>query len=115
MQLGELQRRFTRLVGLLIAHAYDQGYELSVGDAYRDPRLALLNAQQGKGIANSLHSQRLAIDFNLFKDGQYLPKSEDYRFLGDYWKTLDPDARWGGDFKTLPDGNHFSLTYGGIS
>lgn len=114
MTLGEQQRLFAGLVGKLIDFAYASGYELSLGDAYRDPRLAQLNAQEGKGISNSLHTQRLAIDLNLFKDGQYLAKSEDYKPLGDYWKTLHPLARWGGDF-ALKDGNHFSLTYGGIS
>lgn len=113
MTLGQQQRAFTRLVGLLIAYAYANGYELTFGDAYRDPRLAQLNAEQGKGIANSLHSQRLAVDFNLFKNGVWLQKTEDFALLGAYWKTLDPLCCWGGDFKKQ-DGNHFSMTYGGI-
>lgn len=114
MTLGEQQRLFVRLVGDLIAYAYASGYELTFGDAYRDPRLAALNAAQGKGIANSLHSQRLAIDFNLFKDGVWLQKTEDFAALGAHWKTLHPLCCWGGDFKTIPDGNHFSMSYGGI-
>tara|TARA_R110000868_G_scaffold275405_1_gene535139 strand:- start:331 stop:471 length:141 start_codon:yes stop_codon:yes gene_type:complete len=28
--------------------------------------------------ANSLHKQRLAVDFNLFRDGQYLTGTEDH-------------------------------------
>ena len=119
MTLGQHQRLFTQLVGQLIAFAYSNGYELTFGDAYRDPRLAALNAQQGKGIAKSLHSQRLAIDFNLFDAGLYMPKSESYKPLGEYWKTLHPLCCWGGDFKDrngnpVPDGNHFSLTWGGV-
>lgn len=114
MALSDKQQQFTRNIGLLIGWAYANGYTMTFGDAYRDPRLAALNAQQGKGIAKSLHTQRLAVDFNLFKDGAYLPKSEDYAPLGDYWKTLDPLNRWGGDFKPVPDGNHFSMTDGGI-
>lgn len=35
--LGQKQRHFTRLVGLLIEYAYQEGYELTFGDAYRDP------------------------------------------------------------------------------
>lgn len=114
MSIGEQQRLFVRFVAQLVEYAYSQGYELTFGDAYRDPRLAQLNAQQGRGIVNTLHSQRLAIDFNLFKDGQYLPKSEDYFDLGYFWKGLHPLCCWGGDFKPTPDGNHFSMTYGGI-
>lgn len=114
MGLGDKQRMFVMLVGKLIDYAYKAGYELTFGDAYRDPRLARLNAQQGIGIKNSLHGMRLAVDFNLFKDGVYLPKSEDYRLLGEYWESLDPLCCWGGRFKPMADGNHFSLTEGGI-
>jgi hypothetical protein len=114
MTLGERQRIFVRLVGMLIEFAYQSGYELTLGEAYRTPEQAALNAESGKGIANSLHTQRLAIDLNLFKDGKYLTDSESYRPLGEYWKSLHPDCCFGGDFKPRSDGNHFSLTYGGI-
>lgn len=114
MTLGEQQQLFTHNIGKLIIFAYEQGLSLTFGDAYRDPRLAALNAAEKKGIVNSLHTQRLAVDFNLFRKGVYLPKSEDYDQLGTYWKTLDPMNRWGGDFKPVSDGNHFSMTYGGI-
>ena len=113
MTLGEKQRRFTGLVGKLITWAYDNGYELTFGDAYRSPDEAARNAQVGKGIANSLHTKRLAVDLNLFIDGQYKNLSEAYRPLGEYWKSLDPEARWGGDF-TRPDGNHFSMEFEGV-
>lgn len=114
MQLGERQRLFTRLVGKLIEFAYANGYELTFGEAYRTPEQAALNAKSGKGIANSLHGMRLAIDLNLFRDGIYLSASEDHRPLGEFWESLHPDCRWGGRF-TRPDGNHYSLTYGGIA
>jgi hypothetical protein len=39
MNIGEKQRKFTRMLADLIIWAYDNGYELSVGDAYRDPRV----------------------------------------------------------------------------
>lgn len=114
MTLSEKQRIFTMNIGKLIAWAYANGFELTFGDAYRDPRLAALNASEGKGIKNSLHTRRLAVDFNLFKESVYLAKSEAYKPLGDYWKSLEPRNRWGGDFKPVPDGNHFSCEDGGI-
>lgn len=110
MTLGERQRLFSKLVAKLILHAYDLGYELALGEAWRSTATARLMAEQGKGIATSLHCERLAVDLLLFKDGTYLTRSEDYAPLGTYWKTLHPDARWGGDFKSRPDGNHFSIT-----
>lgn len=112
--LSSQQCRFTELIGQLIAWVYANGYALTFGDAYRDPRLAALNAAEGKGIVNSLHTQRLAVDFNLFRNGHYLPQSKDYEPLGIYWKSLHPLCRWGGDFMPIPDGNHFSMEYGGI-
>lgn len=114
MTLSEKQRIFVFNIGKLIGWAYANGFELTFGDAYRDPRLAAMNAAAGKGITNSLHTRRLAVDFNLFKDGAYIAQSETYRPLGDYWKSLDPLNAWGGDFKPVADGNHFSMTEGGI-
>ena len=112
--LGEKQRRFTRLVGKLIEFAYASGYELTFGDAYRSPEQAKANAAAGSGISNSLHTQRLAVDLNLFVFGVYITDGAKYKPLGDYWKGLGPDCCWGGDFTTRPDGNHFSITHGGI-
>ena len=112
MTLGAKQRRFTECVGRLILWAYENGYELTFGDAYRSPEQAAANAKAGTGIANSLHTQRLAVDFNLFVDGAYQTTTEAHRPLGDYWKSLDQDARWGGDF-TKPDGNHYSFAHEG--
>tara|TARA_R110000868_G_scaffold20415_4_gene86417 strand:+ start:4127 stop:4471 length:345 start_codon:yes stop_codon:yes gene_type:complete len=110
--LGEKQRLFTRLIGKLIEYAYNTGYELTFGDAYRSPEQAKLNAAAGKGIVNSLHCERLAIDLNLFRNGKYLTDSADYKLLGEYWESLGPDCAWGGRF-SKPDGNHFSIRHAG--
>jgi hypothetical protein len=110
--LRQKQSRFVRYVGLLIEYAGQQGYELTFGEAYRTPEQAALNAKAGTGIANSLHTQRLAIDLMLFKDGRYLTDSADYVLLGEYWESLAPDCAWGGRFNR-PDGNHFSIRHGG--
>lgn len=115
MTLGQAQRKFTRMVADLIVFAYAQGYELSFGETYRTPEQAAMNARKGTGIAESLHTKRLAVDFNLFRNGQWLSLSEQHRPLGEYWKSLDPANRWGGDFKTRPDGNHYSYSWGGLA
>jgi hypothetical protein len=108
--LREKQSRFTRLVGMLIEYAYAQGYELTLGEAWRSPEQAQRNAQARKGIANSLHVERLAIDLNLFRAGKFLQASEDHKPLGEYWESLALDARWGGRFG---DGNHYSIEHAG--
>jgi hypothetical protein len=112
MTLGQQQRRFLPFVAKLIDFAYAQGFELTAGELYRTPEQAALNAKSGAGIAHSLHTQRLAVDLQLFKGGVYLTDSAAYEPLGVFWEGLDPDACWGGRF-SKPDGNHFSLTFGG--
>ena len=111
--LHNLQVLFARLVPRLIDQAFARGYEVTLGEVARTPEQAELNAELGSGTRNSLHIQRLAIDLNLFKLGALITDSEDYRFLGDFWKTCDPLCRWGGDFTSRPDGNHFSISYQG--
>lgn len=113
LTLREKQSLFVRMVGALIDYAYENGYELTFGEAYRTPEQAALNAKSGKGIFNSLHTQRLAIDLNLFKNGVYLPTSASHKPLGDYWKSLSPMCCWGGDFRPSADGNHYSITHDG--
>jgi len=109
MSLGNEQRRFTRMVADLILFTYEQGYEATLGDAYRDPRVfGPLGIRRGYGRAESNHKRRLAIDLNLFKDGKWLTKTEDHRPIGEYWESLG--GSWGGRFN---DGNHYSLEWRG--
>lgn len=110
MTLGETQRKFTLMVAQLIQWAYQNGYELSIGDAYRDPRVfGAMGERGGYGESRSAHKQRLAVDLNLFKDGRYLTLTADHAPLGAYWQSLG--GTWGGEFN---DGNHYSLVFNGI-
>lgn len=111
MRLGDKQRLFSRLIAELILWAYEQGYEVTVGDAYRDPRVfGELGQSKGYGRAMSNHKRRLAMDLNLFKDGKYLTRTEDHGPLGAKWESMHPLCRWGGRFD---DGNHYSLEHKG--
>lgn len=108
MTLGDKQRKFMRLVAELIRWAYENGYELTLGDAYRDPRVfGATGESKGYGHSKSFHKKRLAIDLNLFIDGVFKTQTSDHQILGEYWKSLDPECSWGGDFSS-PDGNHYS-------
>jgi len=95
MSLRKKQSEFARNVPRLIDKAYELGYEVTFGDAYRDPRAPY-------GSKSSRHRIRLAIDLNLFKDGKYLTKTSDHAELGLYWESLG--GIWGGNFN---DGNHY--------
>lgn len=110
MTLGEKQRLFTLMVAQLIQWAYEHGYEMTVGDAYRDPRLhGAVGEKKGYGHPKSAHKQRLAIDLNLFRNGKYLDKTEDHVPIGEQWEKMG--GSWGGRFN---DGNHYSLEHDGV-
>lgn len=113
VNLKDRQTLFARLLALLITEAFARGYEVTLGECWRSPEEARRLAGTGQGIARSLHSDRLAVDLNLFKNGQYLSLSEQYAELGEWWETQNALCRWGGRFSTRPDGNHFSVTYQG--
>ncbi|MCW2257137.1 hypothetical protein M2263_003228 [Providencia alcalifaciens] len=108
MKLSEKQALFTVMIAQLIYWADEQGYRLTFGEAYRTPEQAEINAKNGKGIKNSLHTQRLAVDFNLFINGEYRPDTPSYKPLGEFWESIG--GTWGGRFN---DGNHFSLEHNG--
>jgi hypothetical protein len=84
------------MLSLLINYATLQGYEITFGDAY---------AKSGH-IDGSFHYKRLAIDLNLFKNGEYLTETQDHKPLGLFWESIG--GTWGGRFEK-PDGNHYSL------
>ena len=94
-RLRERQVQFAASVPLLIQKAFELGYQVTLGDAYRDPRFPY-------GSKSSKHHRRLAIDLNLFKDGVYLTETEDHTSLGEYWESIG--GIWGGRFE---DGNHY--------
>lgn len=100
MTLRKKQSKFAHMVALLILTAEDLGYEVTIGH--------VLRCQDCKvGAKNSFHKKSLAIDLNLFKDGEYLTKTEDHERLGWYWEKLG--GSWGGRWN---DGNHYSLGEG---
>lgn len=111
MTLRKKQSKFARMVADLIIKAYDLGYEVTLGDAYRDPRLhGVVGEKKGYGHPKSCHKIRLAIDLNLFdKDGNFLTTTEDHRQLGEWWESQG--GSWGGRFN---DSNHYSLEENGM-
>lgn len=118
MTLREQRCLFTRLTARLIDRATALGYEVSYEETVRSRLQAQANAAQGTGISTSLHLVGLAVDLNLYIGGEYQTKSEAHQPLGDYWKTLHPLCRWGGDFRDSegrpkPDGNHYSMEWQG--
>jgi hypothetical protein len=111
--LHQRQVLHVRLTSALIAWAQSQGYALTWGETYRLPAQAAANAASGAGILNSLHLQRLAVDFQLFDaQGNYLTDASAYQPLADYWLTLDLLCCAGYYFHSV-DADHFAISYQG--
>ena len=100
MTLRQKQSKFVRMIADLIIWTYNNGYEMTFGDAYVSTRTGHMKA--------SLHYDRLAVDLNLFKDGEWLQSTEEHRSIGEFWESLG--GSWGGRFN---DGNQYSLEHGG--
>lgn len=111
MTLRTKQSEFAALVPKLIDKAIEFGYEVTLGDAYRDPKVhGAMGEKKSYSHPSSCHKIRLAIDLNLFKDGVFLETTENHKPLGEWWEKQHKDARWGGRFK---DGNHYSFEHEG--
>jgi hypothetical protein len=106
------QSAFAKLVPRLIDKAFELGFEVTLGDAFRDPRVhGALGVKLGYGHRSSAHKEKMAIDLNLFKDGKFLDSTEAHKPLGEWWEKQHVLARWGGRFA---DGNHYSFEVNGI-
>ena len=112
MTLSQRQQMFTAMIGQLISYAYQSGYKLTFGDAYRDPRVfGAYGEKKGYSHPKSTHKIRLAVDFNVFRNGKFLEGDEAnkaHNELHDYWDIL------GGAKRIDNDLNHYSLEYKGV-
>jgi hypothetical protein len=88
------------------------GLTVTGGELYRTPEQQAIYVKSGKSkTSNSMHLQRCAIDLNIFvkPNGKFvlLADAATWQTIGQYWKSLSPTNRWGGEFKGFADLNHF--------
>lgn len=114
-ELFKLQTQFSISIAHLILDLKAEGFRVTLGEAFRPWFVAEKYQKLGKGIRDSLHTKRLAIDLCLFNDvGRYLTETDDYVKAGEIWEGMStPEAKhcWGGRFG---DGNHFSIEFKGV-
>lgn len=114
--LGTRQRRFSIEIARLIVWAYDElGVQLTIGDAFRDPRMyGEFGQEKGYSSKYSCHKLKLAMDLNLFTNNgrtwTYRIGTKAHQKIGEKWESMGEDHRWGGRFD---DGNHYSFEYQG--
>jgi len=112
MNLFDEQWEFLKDVARLIFEADDMGYKLTGGELYRPQEMQEIYYKQGKTrTLKSRHSRRLAIDFNIscrIRDKWILTYDYDLICpLSDFWESLSPKNKWGGNWKSLNDVGHF--------
>lgn len=100
----EEQHAFLMDVAKLLVKAQQLGYLVTGGELFRTQEQEALDVSNGlsRGM-HSNHLRRLAIDLNCFVGGKLTTP----RDLGEYWESLHPFNRWGGNFETLKDTDHF--------
>jgi hypothetical protein len=108
LQLGKRQELFATLVPSLLTKAFELGFQVRIGDCFRDPRVHGAYGEDGGTYSsvNSEHKNKCAVDLNLFKDGVYLTTTADHKELGEWWDKQHTHTRWGGHYD---DANHYEV------
>jgi len=115
MRLSEHQQEFALHVAQYILYAQSIGIFVTFGEAYRtkaqqflyfygfdviyDKILKFIKSNKRSYTMDSNHLKRLAVDFNYFIDGKLTYDYDKIKPLGDFWESLSPHNRWGGNFK----------------
>ena len=103
MSLGQEQEAFVKHVLLLINKAYELGFGVRIGEVERTAEQQKIYVQTGRSkTMDSMHLKRCAIDLILVVGGKIATR-EQIKPLGDYWESLDPKNRWGGNWRGLVD------------
>lgn len=109
MSTSDEQWEFLQDMANLILFARYEGFKLTGGELLRTEEQQAIYFKKGLSqVKVSQHQKKLAIDLNLFVDGEIQwTNNEHWERMGQYWKILSPQNRWGGDYKTLKDPYHF--------
>ena len=109
--MNKHQFKFAQDVMALMLFIWESGWRVSFGEAFRPQEMQEIYLEQGKTkTLDSYHSKRLAIDFNFFKPNgnkfSLTYRKSELQMFGDYWESLDPLNKWGGNWKFV-DTPHF--------
>lgn len=108
MSLISEQHEFLQDVADLIKQAAALGFVVTAGELWRSHEQQEIYVKTGRSrTMKSNHIRRLAVDLNFFKDGRLTYDLTVLKPLGDYWESLHPLNRWGGNFKSIVDVPHF--------
>lgn len=112
------QQAFLRDIAQLIIYAELIGIDLTAGEAYRTDEQQEIHRRHGVSrVRRSQHQDRLAMDFNFFYLGKWIPDPRKeppgmqdlIRKLGEFWEGLHKDNRWGGRFGVKKEDYHSKI------
>lgn len=107
MKLGEHQEAFTRDLVKLLTYAHSIGYECRIGEVERTAEQQAIYVRTGRSKTfNSKHLKKCAADLHFSvatHAGVICYPTE----LGEFWESLNPLNRWGGNFDNFKDAPHF--------
>lgn len=110
MTLGEKQELFTYNMAKLIMWANEKGYKARARELQRTMEQQELYIKQGKSqTKKSNHLNSCAVDIYFTKNGKLIESKEELQTIGDYWESLHPDNKWGGNYKSFLDCPHFEM------
>ncbi len=104
MTLGEQQEIFAKDIVALLIKAFTLGYNVRLGEAQRPVEMQEIYVRDGRSkTMNSQHLKKLAFDLFFTKNNEVVYPQE----LGDYWESLSPENRWGGNWTSFKDKPHY--------
>lgn len=122
MKLWEARCEFTAAINQLLNWASDdetmQGYRIAFGEGLVAQTDAADGDYDGPHMSGGGHYTGVAHDLLVYdSNGTYISNGDHktYQAMGAAWKRMHPLSRWGGDFKSNPDANHFGFLWGGRS
>lgn len=119
-QLKNYQVRCSQAIAYFITQIprLEEGrHQVALGEAHRPDWVAATYAKRGIGIAESLHTKKLAIDLLLFTDGVYQSQPEAYKPLAELWLQVAPAfgvVPAAGYYFKSRDAVHFSCSWEGF-
>lgn len=119
-KLKDYQARCSQAMAYFVTQIprIDNGrHQVTMGEAHRPEWVAATYAKQGLGIAESLHTKRLAVDLMLFVDGVYQSQPEAYKPLAELWLHVAPAfgvVPAAGYYFKSRDAVHFSCAWEGF-
>jgi len=113
VSLVDEQAGFLKDVAKLINNCFELGFVVTGGELWRTPEQQAIYLKKGLSkTSDSMHLKRCAIDLNFFKDGVLVGKRDLLIPVGEYWQSLNPKNRWGGNFTNIIDCSHFERKVG---